>query len=47
MVFQYSPAGFEGYFRENGTQVGMKLMKEPQRNMQQQIKSMGWYKAGS
>jgi mannose-6-phosphate isomerase-like protein (cupin superfamily) len=23
MVFGYSPAGFEGYFRENGTLVGM------------------------
>jgi quercetin dioxygenase-like cupin family protein len=23
MVFQYSPAGFEGYFRENGTVQGM------------------------
>lgn len=23
MVFQYSPAGFEGFFRENGTAVGM------------------------
>jgi len=23
MIFQYSPAGFEGYFMENGTPVGM------------------------
>jgi quercetin dioxygenase-like cupin family protein len=30
MVFQYSPAGFEQYFIENGTPVGMEPKEKPQ-----------------
>ena len=43
MIFQYSPAGFEEYFIENGTLVGMQRKKELRKNMQLLKKNMEWF----
>jgi quercetin dioxygenase-like cupin family protein len=43
MVFQYSPAGFEEYFIENGTPLGMptKVRTEEERTLTE--KNMAWF----
>src|SRR5215217_4091585 len=43
MVFQYSPAGFEEYFIENGTLAGMRLKKKQRKSMQSLKRNTGWF----
>ncbi len=43
MVFQYSPAGFEEYFTENGTPVGMPAKGRNEEEYARAEKSMEWF----
>jgi hypothetical protein len=42
LVFQYSPAGFEEYFIENGTLVEMPTKEKLKKNMQVLKKNREW-----
>ena len=43
MVFQYSPAGFEEYFIENGTPAGMPAKERTRRRICCDRKNMEWF----
>ena len=43
MVFQYSPAGFEEYFIENGTLVGMPAKEKTEEEYAITEKNMEWF----
>ncbi len=43
MVFQYSPAGFEEYFIENGTPAGMPAKERTEEEYALPKKNMEWF----